>query len=113
MGVISDINPGLYEIKFKLEDHSGKIQALIRCETQSEMAKKLADLHVNKYIKFIGTVQNHNGEKVFFVIKINPIHDLDALNSHLLQSACARLEMEAELVKKVGLILIKKNLDLI
>lgn len=89
-------------IIYKLEDHTGQIDAHLWLDETSR-EKSDPRLKVNRYVSIVGSVRNNNGTKAIMLFKIAPVDGVNEVNTHLLEVLNTRYSAEDFSRKSNGL----------
>uniref|UniRef100_A0A1B0GK14 Uncharacterized protein n=1 Tax=Lutzomyia longipalpis TaxID=7200 RepID=A0A1B0GK14_LUTLO len=79
-------------IMYKLEDHTGKIDAHLWLEEGKPENKE--HIAINSYVRVYGMARTHSGAKVIMIFKIMPIKSVNEVTTHLLEVMHARFQAE-------------------
>lgn len=88
-------------VTYGLEDHTGRINAVLWLEHDSSSSPNIPVDKENIYVKVFGTLRNKGGEKLIMILKIAPIDQLNELTCHLYEVVHIRVMTEK---KSMGLL---------
>ncbi|KAK5647788.1 hypothetical protein RI129_002680 [Pyrocoelia pectoralis] len=94
---------------YELEDHTGRIKAILWLENDNNSAPNLPLVKEGCYLRIYGSLRVQEGEKILMVLKMYPVDDINEITNHLLCVIQTRLEAEAASKGPGPLANIKKN----
>ncbi|XP_055715246.1 replication protein A 32 kDa subunit [Phlebotomus papatasi] len=92
VAIVRSVEHTSTRIMYKLEDHTGSIDALLWLEDGKTETKE--PIEMNTYVQVYGMARSHNGSKVIMLFKIMPIKNANAITTHLLEVMHARFQAE-------------------
>lgn len=102
VAILRNIEVTSTRIIYKLEDHTGRIDAHLWLEEgSSEQQDPL--IKTGKYVSIFGSVRSQANSKVIMVFKITPVNNPNIVNTHLLEVLNTRYSAEEFSRKSNGL----------
>lgn len=92
VGIVREIDHSSTKITFKLEDHTGQIDAHLWLE-EGDTAS-IPPMVLNTYARVNGSVRNQGGTKTIMIFKIEPLESINGLTTHLLEFLMTRYKAE-------------------
>lgn len=94
---------------YELEDHTGRIKAILWLENDNSSAPNLPLVKEGCYLKICGSLRVQEGEKILMVLRMYPVDHINEITTHLLNVIRTRLQTEAVSKGPGPLASIKKN----
>ncbi|XP_053684841.1 replication protein A 32 kDa subunit [Sabethes cyaneus] len=92
MAIVRSIDHSSTKITYRLEDHTGQIDAHLWLEEGDSV--KTPGIGTDGYARVIGSVRNQGGSKVIMIFKINQVSSPNEVTTHLLEVLNARFKSE-------------------
>lgn len=102
IAILRNIEVTSTRIIYKLEDHTGRIDAHLWLEDGSSEPQD-PKIKPNKYVSIFGSVRNQGGTKAIMVFKITAVDSPNIVNTHLLEVLNTRYSAEEFSRKSNGL----------
>lgn len=102
VAIVRNIEVTSTRIIYKLEDHTGRIDAHLWLEEGSSDQQDPL-IKAGKYVSIFGSVRNQNNSKAIMAFKITPVNNPNIVNTHLLEVLNTRYSAEEFSRKSNGL----------
>uniref|UniRef100_A0A1L8DX65 Putative single-stranded dna-binding replication protein a rpa medium 30 kd subunit n=1 Tax=Nyssomyia neivai TaxID=330878 RepID=A0A1L8DX65_9DIPT len=96
VAIVRSIEPSSTKIMYKLEDHTGRIDAHLWLDESK--AETIEPIKLNTYVRAFGIPKTRDGVKVIMLFKIRPIKSANDITTHLLEMMNTRYTCEKNLI---------------
>lgn len=93
MGIVRNIEHSSTKITYKLEDHSGQIDAYLWLEEEARK-QKIPQINLNSYLRVHGSVRVSSGVKSVMIFNMAQVKSANEVTTHLLEVLTARYKAE-------------------
>lgn len=95
VGVLKDYEVQSTKATYRIEDHTGEINAIWWLENDTDNTPNLPPVKEGNYVQVFGSLRNQESGKIIMVLKMFPVEDCNIVTNHLLQVIHTRLAYEA------------------
>lgn len=93
LGIVRDIDHSSTKITYKIEDHTGQIDAYLWLEEESRK-QKVPQVMLNNYLRVHGSIRITAGVKSVMIFNMAPVKSANEVTTHLLEVLTARYKAE-------------------
>lgn len=93
VGIVRNIDHSSTKITYRLEDHTGQIDAHQWLEEGDKVNSM--QVAVNSYARIYGSFRNQGGKKSLMIFRLEPLANVNEWTNHLLEVLNARYKAEA------------------
>lgn len=93
MGIVRNVEHSSTKITYKIEDHTGTIDAYLWLEEEARK-QKIPRVVLNCYLKVHGSVRVSGGVKSVMIFNMAPVKSANEVTTHLLEVLTARYKSE-------------------
>lgn len=93
VGIVRNIEHSSTKITYKIEDHTGQIDAYLWLEEEARK-QKIPQVMLNNYLRVHGSIRVSGGVKSVMIFNMTPVKSANEVTTHLLEVLTARYKAE-------------------